>query len=92
MVKRIIGRVCRNRVFLFFLLFFFATYTVKIKKERKEGRKKGKEKGRKSLARKYNRGRGWSVGKRRWDWLITVRRGARDVTGRARAAIGRVEG
>ena len=45
MVKRIIGRVCRNRVFLFFLLFFFATYTVKIKKERKEGRKEKRKGG-----------------------------------------------
>lgn len=83
---------CAETCSCFFFFLFFATYTVKIKKERKEGRKKGKEEGRKSLARKYNRGRGWSVGKRRWDWLITVRRGARDVTGRARAAIGRVEG
>lgn len=41
------------------------------------------------MARKYNRARGWLAGSRRWDWLITVRRGARDVTGRARVAIGR---
>lgn len=29
---------------------------------------------------------------RRWDWLITVRRGKGDVTGRARATIGHQQG
>lgn len=75
-----------SRFFLFLFFSFFATYVTcaqcRLRRAYTEDRWK-------SLARKYNRTRGWMVATRRWDWLITVRRGARDVTGRARVAIGR---